>query len=127
MSPMTALRLNMTNVANPTARHADRYRAALDMAEYADSHGFTAVSVEEYHLAVTGWLPSPLILAAAIAGRTRNVRISINALIVLTPKQLVDEIRRGRKEVVINPLVGGLPLDAGWASQHCWRSRCCPR
>jgi hypothetical protein len=37
---------------------------------------------------------------------------------ILTPEQLVDEIRRGRKEVVINPLVGGLPLDAGWASLH---------
>jgi alkanesulfonate monooxygenase SsuD/methylene tetrahydromethanopterin reductase-like flavin-dependent oxidoreductase (luciferase family) len=69
MSLLTALRLNMTNVADPAARHAGRYQAALDMADYADQHGFTAVSGEEHHLAATGWLPSPLILAAAIANR----------------------------------------------------------
>jgi alkanesulfonate monooxygenase SsuD/methylene tetrahydromethanopterin reductase-like flavin-dependent oxidoreductase (luciferase family) len=94
MSLLTALRLNMTNVADPTARHAGRYQAALDMAEYADGHGFTAVSGEEHHLAATGWLPSPLILAAAIAGRTRNVRISINALIVplYNPVRLAEDI-----------------------------------
>ncbi len=103
MSPMTALRLNMTNVADPAARHADRYRAALDMAEYADSHGFTAVSAEEHHLAVTGWLPSPLILAAAIAGRTRNVRISINALIV----PLYDPVRLAEDIAVLDNLTAG--------------------
>lgn len=104
MSLLTALRLNMTDVADPSARHATRYRAALEMAEYADRHGFTAVSAEEHHLAATGRLPSPLILAAALAGRTRNVRIS--------------QIRGGRKEILMNPLVGGLPIEAGWASLH---------
>lgn len=79
---LTALRLNMTNVANPAAPHGDRYRAALEMAEFADHSGLTAISGEEHHLAATGWLPSPLLLAAAVAGRTRRIRISINALIV---------------------------------------------
>ncbi len=32
MSLLTALRLNMTNIADPTAHHAGRYQAALDMA-----------------------------------------------------------------------------------------------
>lgn len=55
MSLLTALRLTMTGVADPTARHAGRYQAAPDMAEYADGHGFTAVSGEEHHLADTSW------------------------------------------------------------------------
>lgn len=94
MSLLTALRLNMTNIADPAAHHAERYQAALDMAEYADEHGFTAVSGEEHHLAATSWLPSPLILAAALAGRTRRVRISINALIVplYDPVRLAEDI-----------------------------------
>ncbi|EUA15401.1 hypothetical protein I546_1552 [Mycobacterium kansasii 732] len=29
---------------------------------------------------------------------------------------MIGQIRSGRREVVMNPLVGGLPLDAGWAS-----------
>lgn len=34
---------------------------------------------------------------------------------ILTPQRLIGEIRAGRKEVVINPLMGGLPLDEGWS------------
>ncbi|WP_156686099.1 LLM class flavin-dependent oxidoreductase [Mycobacterium sp. Marseille-P9652] len=94
MSLLTALRLNMTNVADPAARHAERYQAALDMAEYADGRGFTAISTEEHHLAATGWLPSPLIMAAAVAGRTRRARISVNALILplYEPVRLAEDI-----------------------------------
>ncbi|UXA07303.1 LLM class flavin-dependent oxidoreductase [Mycobacterium sp. SMC-2] len=103
MKLLTALRLNMTNIADPTARQAGRYRAALDMAEFADQHGFTAVSGEEHHLAATSWLPSPLILAAAVAGRTRNVRISINALIV----PLYDPIRLAEDVAVLDNLTQG--------------------
>jgi alkanesulfonate monooxygenase SsuD/methylene tetrahydromethanopterin reductase-like flavin-dependent oxidoreductase (luciferase family) len=103
MSLLTALRLNMTNIADPAARHAERYQAALDMAEYADKHGFTAVSGEEHHLAATSWLPSPLILAAAIAGRTRKVRISINALIV----PLYDPVRLAEDIAVLDNLAQG--------------------
>lgn len=103
MSLLTALRLNMTNIPEPAARHGDRYRTALDMAEYADQHGFTAVSAEEHHLAATSWLPSPLILAAAVAGRTRNVRISVNALIV----PLYEPIRLAEDIAVLDNLTQG--------------------
>lgn len=100
---LTALRLNMTNIADPAGRHGDRYRAALEMAEFADKSGFTAISGEEHHLAATGWLPSPLLLAAALAGRTRDVRISINALIV----PLYDPIRLAEDIAVLDNLAQG--------------------
>jgi alkanesulfonate monooxygenase SsuD/methylene tetrahydromethanopterin reductase-like flavin-dependent oxidoreductase (luciferase family) len=103
MSLVVALRLNMTNIADPAARHEGRYQAALEMAEFADQGGFTAVTGEEHHLAATGWLPSPLILAAAVAGRTRNVRISINALIV----PLYDPIRLAEDIAVLDNLAQG--------------------
>ena len=54
MGVMVALRLNMTNRADPGARHGERYQAALEMAAYADDHGFTGISCEEHHLAATG-------------------------------------------------------------------------
>ncbi len=94
MGVMLALRLNMTNVADPRACHAERYRAALDMAAYADELGFTGISCEEHHLATTGWLPSPLILAAAIAARTHKARVSVNALLVplYDPLRLAEDI-----------------------------------
>jgi hypothetical protein len=45
------LRLNMSGcgVGADKALEADRYQAALDMAEYADNHGFAIVNVEEHH------------------------------------------------------------------------------
>ena len=45
------LRLNMSGIGIGPDKEleADRYQAALDMAEYADSHGFHIVNVEEHH------------------------------------------------------------------------------
>jgi len=103
MGLMTALRLNMTNIDDPSADHTERYQAALDMAEYADERGFTGVSCEEHHLASTGWLPSPLVMAAALAARTRTIRISINALLV----PLYDPLRLAEDVAVLDNLSAG--------------------
>lgn len=52
---------------------------------------------------------------------------SLNSVEILTPQQLVDQILAGRREVVINPLVGGLPLEEGWASLHLLADEVLPR
>lgn len=97
------LRLNMTGAeANPEAR-AQRYRTALDMAEYADKNGFSSVNVEEHHVAKNGWLPSPLIMAAALAARTEQVSIGIMALLV----PLYDPVRLAEDIAVIDLLSKG--------------------
>lgn len=103
MGLLSAVRFNMTNVADPGARHDDRYAAALDMAGYADAHGFTAVSCEEHHLAETGWLPAPLVMAAALAARTSRVRISVNALLIT----LYEPLRLAEDIAVLDNLSGG--------------------
>lgn len=99
----TALRLNMTNLQDSTADHSARYQSALDMAEYADKSGFTIVNCEEHHVARNGWLPSPLILAAAIAGRTKNININITALLVT----LYDPVRLAEDIAVLDNLSNG--------------------
>ena len=101
MSVMTALRFNMTN--SPTAAHGERYRAALDMAAYADEHRFTAISCEEHHLAMTGWLPSPLIMAAALVARTSTVAVTVNALLI----PLYEPLRLAEDISVLDNLSGG--------------------
>ncbi len=52
---------------------AELYRAALDMAEWGERHGCVAVHVSEHHASPDGYLPAPLVLASAIAGRTRRI------------------------------------------------------
>lgn len=101
MPLLSALRLNMTNV--PGAGHAERYRAALEMASYADAHGVTAIGCEEHHLAASGWLPAPLLMAAAVAGCTKRIRISIGALLV----PLYDPVRLAEDTAVLDQLSAG--------------------
>ena len=45
------LRLNLTGAESDPALRSLRYRTAIDMAAYADQHGFSSVNVEEHHVA----------------------------------------------------------------------------
>ncbi len=54
---------------------AQVYSEALDQIEYADQLGFHQVWLTEHHFMDDGYCPSPMIAAAAIAGRTRQIRI----------------------------------------------------
>jgi hypothetical protein len=40
---------------------------------------------------------------------------------------LVDQIRCGRREIVMNLLVGGLPINEGWASFQLVTDEVLPR
>lgn len=97
------LRINMTGAeADPDARSL-RYRTAIDMAEYADRHGFAHINLEEHHVAATGWLPSPLVMAGAIAARTERANIGVLALLV----SLYDPVRLAEDIAVVDLLSGG--------------------
>ncbi len=94
MSADAVLRINMTGELKDRAVESARYRAALDMAAYAEKHGFSAIGVEEHHCADNGWLPSPLTMAAMIAARTESILINISALLVTLydPVRLAEDI-----------------------------------
>ena len=89
---------------------ADLYAAALDMAEWAEDKGCLGVVISEHHGSEDGYLPSPLVMAAAVAARTSNVGISIAALLLLMydPIKLaedlnvLDHLSRGR----VLPIIG---------------------
>ena len=97
------LRLNLTGAEADPALRSLRYRTALDMAEYADRNGFSSVNVEEHHVADNGWLPSPLTMASAIAGRTEQCSIGVMALLVA----LYDPIRLAEDIAVVDLLSEG--------------------
>ncbi len=97
------LRINMTGAeADPAARSL-RYRTAIDMAAYADSKGFSHINLEEHHVAGNGWLPSPLVMAAAIAARTSRANIGVIALLAT----LYDPIRLAEDIAVLDLLSQG--------------------
>lgn len=103
------LRLNMSGQADDPAAEAGRYRAAIDMAAFADQAGFAVVNVEEHHDVPIGWLPSPLMLAGMIASRTENIRIRGSAVLgtLYDPIRLAEDVAildlvsRGRFSMVL--------------------------
>ncbi|MFF1743492.1 LLM class flavin-dependent oxidoreductase [Streptomyces mirabilis] len=56
---------------------ADRYAAALGMAEWADRLGCARIIVSEHHGSPDGYLPAPIPMLAAMAARTTNVRLLV--------------------------------------------------
>ncbi len=69
-------------------------QAAIDQSVWADQRGFLSVTLSEHHGSPDGYLPSPLILGAAIAARTERIRIVIAALIapLHDPVRLAEDI-----------------------------------
>jgi alkanesulfonate monooxygenase SsuD/methylene tetrahydromethanopterin reductase-like flavin-dependent oxidoreductase (luciferase family) len=79
------------------------YAAALEMAEWGERHGCLAIQVSEHHGAPDGYLPAPLVLASALAARTRRLPIQVAALIL----PLHDPIELAEQMAVLDLVSGG--------------------
>lgn len=96
---------------------ADRYRALLDMCEWADRRGALFVGLSEHHGSDDDYLPSPLVMAAAIAARTAKVRIGIHALVA----SFHDPLRLAEDAAVVDVLSGGrldLTIAGGYVKEE---------
>jgi alkanesulfonate monooxygenase SsuD/methylene tetrahydromethanopterin reductase-like flavin-dependent oxidoreductase (luciferase family) len=71
------------------------YARYLDELEYADKLGFDGIAVNEHHQSAYGLMPSPNIMAAALARRTEKARIMVlgNAIGIRgNPLRVAEEI-----------------------------------
>ncbi len=116
MSVMFGLRFDFRNPEFAGMPMADRYAAALEMAEWADRLGAVSLTVSEHHGSPDGYLPSPLPMVAAMAARTTNVRLMVAAIIApfYDPLRLaedlivLDHLSKGRVDVIVaGGYVGG--------------------
>ena len=82
------------------------YRAAIEMAEYADRHGFSAFSISEHHGSDDGYLPSPLVLAGGFAAVTKQMTIMLSAMVV----PLHDPLRLAEDLAVLDQMSNGRAL-----------------
>jgi len=104
-----ALRFDFRNPPMAKTVMADRYAAALDMAAWADGLGCVNIAISEHHGSPDGYLPSPLVMAAAMAARTEKVRFLIAALIASFQDPLrlaedllvLDHLSRGRVDLIV--------------------------
>lgn len=101
--PVTVVRFNLVEPGATPASLSARYRAALDMAAYADEHGITTVQTEEHHGVENNWLPSPFAFAAAVFGATSRIAVTVSAVI----GPLHDPLRLAEEIAVLDLLSGG--------------------
>ena len=103
------LRFDFRNPELGGTTMADRYSAALDMAEWADRLGCVSIAVSEHHGSPDGYVPSPIVMLAAMAARTTNVRFMIAALIapfheplrIAEDMLVLDNLSKGRVDLVV--------------------------
>ncbi|MEU0422136.1 LLM class flavin-dependent oxidoreductase [Streptomyces canus] len=101
--PVTVVRFNLVEPGATPASLSARYRAAVDMAAYADEHGITTVQTEEHHGVDNNWLPSPFAFAGAVFGATRRIAVTVSAVI----GPLHDPLRLAEEIAVLDLLSGG--------------------
>jgi len=96
---------------------SDRYRAALDIAEFLDERGLNAVQLDEHHVSSTGWSPTPMMTAGMIVSRTEHVLCLIGALLlplhdpirVAEDLAVLDLVSKGR--IVVTVGLGYRPVE----------------
>ena len=90
---MITLRFDM-RAPDGSAPATELYDAAIEMCAWAETRGAIVAVLSEHHAAQDGHLPSPLILASAIAARTERLAILLAAVILplWDPVRLAEEI-----------------------------------
>ena len=82
---------------------ADLYAAAIDMCAWVETRGAVLAVLSEHHGADDGHLPTPLMLASAIAARTSTLAI----LLAAVPIPLWDPIRLAEEMSVLDLISRG--------------------
>jgi len=81
----------------------DLYAQTLELISWSESIGFEGAWVPEHHGAADGYVPSPLVVLAAIAARTRTIKLG--AAIALAP--LYHPVRFAEECAILDILSSG--------------------
>ncbi len=110
------MELNITYDMRSPAFGADRnllYATALDQVAWADELGFDTVGLGEHHCSEDGYNPSPLVLASAMAARSKNIKLRTSVLLAT----LYDPVKLAEDAAVTQILSNGrllLGIGAGY-------------
>lgn len=97
------LRFDMRSAPHCPETSTERYRAAIEMACWADRNTVDVIGLSEHHNTEDGFLSAPLQLAGMLAARTERVRISVSALLV----PLHDPLRLAEDIALLDLVSGG--------------------
>ena len=91
---MFTLRFDFRLAPQSPATMGEQYAAALDMVRWGESLGAMGALFCQHHSSPDGYLPSPMLMAAAAASQTRQLPITVGALLLLMydPVKLAEDI-----------------------------------
>jgi alkanesulfonate monooxygenase SsuD/methylene tetrahydromethanopterin reductase-like flavin-dependent oxidoreductase (luciferase family) len=103
-------------------RGHDLYNEYLDMLEYADELGFDALGVNEHHQNAYGMMPSPNLMAAALARRTKNAMLLVlgNSIALYNPPVRVAEEFAMLDVISGGRLIAGFPVGTSMDTNYCY-------
>ena len=79
------------------------YSTALDMCQWGERNNAVTAMFSEHHSSPDGYLPSPIIMAAAAAARTETLTFNVGALLLL----MYDPVKLAEDIAVLDHLSGG--------------------
>ena len=100
---MFSMRFDLRVPGMTPVQISDQYRTALEMARWTDDKGCTAIGVSEHHAAADGYIPSPLVLASAMAAVTNKARILVGAALL----PMYDPVRLAEDMIVLDHISSG--------------------
>jgi alkanesulfonate monooxygenase SsuD/methylene tetrahydromethanopterin reductase-like flavin-dependent oxidoreductase (luciferase family) len=98
------------------------YNDYLDQLELADRLGFDGIGVNEHHQNAYGLMPSPNIMAAALARRTRRANLVVlgNSIALYNPPVRVTEEFAMLDVISGGRLVAGFPVGTAMDTNFCY-------
>ena len=114
--------VDLPNALYDPERGHGLYNEYLDMLEYADEMGFDAVGVNEHHQNAYGMMPSPNLMAAALARRTRRAMLLVlgNSIALYNPPIRVAEEMAMLDVISGGRLIAGFPVGTSMDVNYCY-------
>jgi alkanesulfonate monooxygenase SsuD/methylene tetrahydromethanopterin reductase-like flavin-dependent oxidoreductase (luciferase family) len=97
------------------------YNEYLDMLEYADQMGFDALGVNEHHQNAYGMMPSPNVMAGALARRSKGMLLILgNSIALYNPPIRVAEELAMLDVVSGGRVIAGFPVGTSMDTNYCY-------
>ena len=88
-----AMRFDLRRAPFATITEADQYAQCVEMARWADEHGFAAITISEHH--GVDFIAAPTALSGVLLGATRNAHVMVNALLVPLHDPVEEKVLAG--------------------------------
>ena len=114
--------VDIPNSLYDPVRGHELYNVYLDELEYAEECGFDGIGVNEHHANGYGLMPSPNLMAAALARRTSKSALGVlgNSIALYYPPLRVAEEFAMRDVISGGRLLAGFPVGTSMDTNYCY-------